>query len=198
VQRPARRSPRTRLVLTLAALASVIAGYYAGQYWQRRPLDGLAAVVYPAGDPIEFPAGLGLDAPDAPPLWRLFLVADTRAPQCRELLQHYAGVVNRLAAWPKIQERLRLTVLAYDRPDAAAITAFSNAVGWIEVISAEPAVLDRLSGQLGLLPTTGDWCGRDQAGSILVAPDHEAWALVPFGEAAIMAHDIRTIIDFVE
>lgn len=198
MQRPARRSPRTRLILTLAALASVIGGYYAGQYWQRRPLADLAAVVYPAGDPVEFPAGLGLDGPDAPPLWRLFLVVDTRAPACRELLRHYAGVVNRLAAWPKIQERLRVSVLAYDRPDAAAVTAFSGGAGWVEVFSADPATLDRLGGQLGLLPTSGDWCGRHRAGGILVAPDRKAWALIPYGEAAIMAHDIRTIIDFVE
>jgi len=32
-----RRSPKARLILILAALSSLVGGYYLGQYWQCRP-----------------------------------------------------------------------------------------------------------------------------------------------------------------
>lgn len=193
---PIRRSPRARLVLILVALASLIGGYYAGQYWQRRPLADLSAVVYPSGRAVVYPAAFGTD--DTQQNWRLFLSADTQAPTCRVLLRHYATVFNRLAAWPTIQERLRLTVLAYDQPDPAAIAAFGGSVGWLEVLSAEPRQLDRLAAELGLLPLGGDWCSAHQASSVLVAPDRRAWALIPYESPAVMALNIRTIIEFVE
>lgn len=184
-------------MLTLIALASLIGGYYAGQYWQRLPLADLSAVVYPAGRPLDDPAGLiGATAPPAP--WRLLLAADTRAPQCHELLRHYASVINRLAAWPQVQARLRLTLLAYDGPDARAITAFSGDAGWVEVVSAPAAQLDHIAGQLGILPVADEWCTSQQANSILVAPDGKAWALIPFEQTTIMANNIRTTIAFVE
>jgi hypothetical protein len=107
-------------------------------------------------------------------------------------------VINRLAHRPKLQPRLRLTLLAYDRPDAAARAAFSADVDWVEVISAPATALDRLSGQLGIAPLTDDWCTSAQANAVLVAPDAVAWALIPFEQTAIMASDIATIIDFVE
>ena len=194
-----RRGPRTRLILTLAALASLIGGYYPGQYWQRRPLADLSAIVYPAGRPIDYPASLGIAAdpgPNAP--WRLFLTTDTRVAQCRSLLHHVASVVNRLAAWPDIPPRLRVAMLAYDHPDADAVMQFSGGADWTEVITGEAAELDRLSGQLGILPGTGAWCEPSQANGILVAPNREAWALIPYAQAAIMANNIRTIIAFVE
>lgn len=194
-----RRGPGKRLVLILAALASIVAGYYLGQYWQRRPLAELTAVVYPAGRRIDYPADLGIDNdPGVSTPWRLFLAVDTGAPACSRLLRHYASVINRLAAWPEIQAQLRLTVLAYDRPDAAAVTAFSGGASWAEVLSAETQSLDRLSGQLGILPDPGNWCAETQANAILVAPDRTSWALIPHEQAAMMAHNIRTIIAFVE
>jgi hypothetical protein len=194
-----RRSPGTRLILTLAALASVIVGYYLGQHWQRRPLADLSAVVYPAGQPVEFPSGLNIDRdPEAPAPWRLFLAADTRVPECVRLMRHYATVFNRLAAWPTIQENLRLTVLAYDRPDAPAVTAFSGGVAWAEVLSADPQQLEPLSRQLGILPGQDAWCGETGANAILVAPDRKRWALIPYEQAAIMARNISKIIAFVE
>jgi len=197
--RPRRRSPRTRLILTLAALASLIGGYYAGQYWQRRPLADISAIVYSAGRSIDYPADLEIAAaPGSTAPWRLFLTADTRIAQCRSLLHHLASVVNRLAAWPDIQRRLRVTLLAYDHPDAEAIMQFGGGADWAEVISAEAAQLDLLAIQLGILPGAADWCGPRQANGILVAPDRRAWALIPYEQAAIMADNIRTIIAFVE
>ena len=192
-----RRSAGTRLILILAALASVIAGYYLGQYWQRRPLAGLSAVLYPAGQAVDYPAGLITDpGTDSP--WRLFLAADTRAPECEQLLRHYVLVFNRLAAWPEIQRNLRLSLLAHDQPDRAAITDFTTGVDWVEVISAAPEPLGRLGAQLGIQPDPKAWCSPLTGNAVLVAPDKKRWALIPYEQAAIMARNIRTIIAFVE
>lgn len=195
-----RRSPRSRLLLIVAALTSLVIGYYFGQYWQRRPLAGLSAVMYPAGQAVAYPdlPGLAPEEADATTPWRLFITADTGVPACREFLTHYAFVINRLAAAPSIQSRLRLTVLAYDQPDAAAIEAFAGGSGWAEVVSGAPAELDKLAGQLGILPAGDDWCGPLNDNAILVSPRRESWALIPREPAAIMARNIRTIIEFVE
>jgi len=194
-----RRGPGKRLLLTLAALASLIVGYYLGQYWQRQPLADLSAVVYPAGHLAAYPPELDLlQRPEAESPWRLFLAADTRVPECRQLLRHYAIVFNRLAAWPHIQENLRLTVLAYDRPDPSAITAFTGGVTWADVISTATDPLDRLGSELGILPDPDAWCGPLSANAVLVAPDRRRWALIPHEQAAMMARNISTIIQFVE
>lgn len=199
MRRPGRRNPGRRLILTLAALASLIVGYYLGQHWQRRPLADLSAVVYPAGQAVDYPADLDLtrDPGDASP-WRLIVAADTRAAACTRLLHHYALVFNRLAAWPRIQERLRLTLLAFDHPDADAISRFTAGATWAEVISADPEALNRLGEQLGISPDPNSWCSPATANAVLVAPDDRRWALIPYEQAAIMAHNIRTIIAFVE
>jgi hypothetical protein len=199
VRRRTRRSPRARLILTLAALLSLVAGYYLGQYWQRRPLAELSAVVYPDGRQIEYPGELAIsDPPGEPGLWRLFLAADTRRAACRDWVREFAFVINRLAAWPEIQANLRLTVLAYDQPDATAGVTLTEGAGWVEIVSAEPQHLDRLSGQLGILPSGGEWCSGAQANSVLVSPQRRSWALIPHQQAAIMARNLSTIIAFVE
>ncbi len=194
-----RRSPKARLILILAALSSLVGGYYLGQHWQRRPLTDLSAIVYPSGLQIDYPAGLTIpDAGGTPSVWRLFLVADTREQACSQLLDHYAFVFNRLAAWPSIQARLRLSVLAYDRPDATSLDTFVGGRDWVDVITGDTAQLDSLSAQLGILPGGGHWCSDTQANAILVSPERANWALIPHEQAAIMARNIGTIIDFVE
>lgn len=195
----ARRGPGRRLILTLAALGALIVGYYLGQYWQRQPLGELSAIIYPNGQAIEYPLELtALHAEADRQNWRLFVSADTRAAACVDLLRHYSTVVNRLAAQPDIQQRLRLTLLAYDQPTEAAIGSFTGGLTWVDVLGAPAPVLDRLSTQLGIQPSSLDACTPTQANAVLVAPDAVAWALIPYGQAAIMARDIRTIIAFVE
>ena len=194
-----RRSPKARLILILAALSSLVGGYYLGQYWQRQPLENLSAVVYPAGQQVIFPSDLAIPGADhASPVWRLFLAADTREPACSQLLDHYSFVFNRLAARPSIQARLRLSVLAYDLPDAAAQHAFTAAREWVDVITGDQSRLDELSAQLGILPVGNGWCSGNQANASLVSPERRNWALIPHEQAAIMARNIGTIIDFVE
>ena len=193
-----RRSPGRRLVLTLAALASLIGGYYLGQAWQRQPLAGLSAVVYQNGRDVRIPDLRGADIDGNDSAWRLFAVVDTSAAACDSLRRDYALMMNRLAARPDIQRRLKLTVLAYDHPDSASADGFAAGHDWIEVISAPTSELDGLAGQLGLLPTGTAWCEPTQDNAVLVSPDSVAWALVPREPPATMAHAITTLIDFVE
>lgn len=194
-----RRSRGARLLLILAALTSLTVGYYFGQVWQRKPLQGLTAIVYSEGLPIAFPAGLEPPPSDgAAEPWRLIVAVDSRADACRELLRHHTLVRNRLAAWPDIQNRLRLTLLAYDRPDATAAVAFTGSADWIEVLSGEPTALAQLTADLGIRPSGQDWCTPLQSNAILVAPNRVAWALIPHEQASIMAHNIQTLIAFVE
>jgi hypothetical protein len=192
---PSARGPRTRLLLTLAALLSLIVGYYLGQFWQRRPLADLSAVVYPAGRPLADTGDLLRELPEA---WRLLGVVDTRVPACTERLREYRFMRNRLAGAPSVQSRLRLTLLAYDQPDAAQRRAFTADADWIDLVSADPAALDRLSGELGILPGIGDWCSPVQSNLVLVSPRQEAWALVPYEDPATIARNVRTVIEFVE
>lgn len=193
---PSVRTPRTRLLLTLAALASLLLGYYIGQYWQRQPLAELSAVVYPSGRAVDFELHPALS--DAAPAWRLFVNVDTNSDDCQRLVRDYAFMRNRLASAPHVQQQLRLALLAYDEPtDEQTATLIGNA-GWIDVISASPGALDRLAAELGNLPTSPNWCDRHQGNAILVSPQREAWALIPHELPETMAHNVRTIIEFVE
>lgn len=196
MRRARRRRPRSRLLLIVAALASIIVGYYAGQYWQRRPLEGLSVQVFDQGRPITYPEqfGIGFDNRH----WRLFLAVDTRQPACRELLRHFALVVNRLAAWPKVQARLRLTLLAYDQPGSNAIAAFTGGVNWVDVVTADAGSLDAVTQQLDIQPHGTIWCSEGTAGGVLVAPKHRAWARIPMEPAAVMARNIAGVVGFVE
>ena len=91
--------------------------------------ENLSAVVYPAGRQIV-----------SPRIWRsrrgtcLIRMAPVPGrrysrPACSRLLDRTSFVFNRLAARPSIQARLRLSVLAYDRPDAVAQQAFTAGRG---------------------------------------------------------------------
>lgn len=194
-----RHGPGRRLTLTLVALATLITGYYLGQRWQRLPLTDLSALVYPNGMAIDYPDAIAARiTDDARRPWRLFVTGDTRAPACRALLKHYALVINRLAPYPAIQSRLRLSMLAFDTPTPDVMAEFRAGLPWVDVIEAPADQLDRFSAELGIRPVGSNWCEPTQANAILVSPGDVAWALIPYGQAAIMAHDIRTLIDFVE
>ena len=198
MRRPTRRSPRARWLLTLAALVALIAGYYLGQTWQRQPLDQLSAVVYTDGQRVTFPAELGLDPADEPSPWRLFLVVDTREPACRSALPQFGLMMNRLAAWPKIQERVRLTVLAFDAPPDVEARDFRGGATWIDVVSADRVALEELSADLGIRPDGTRWCAPTGLNGVLVDPAGRRWALIPYEEPKTMAHNVQAVIQFVE
>jgi len=196
-QRP-RHSPRARALLTLAALGALLVGYYLGQYWQRQPLSELTAIVYTDGAPVDIPDELvPADGRDAE-TWRLYLVADTTRERCRAALPRFGLMMNRLAAWPSIQPRVRLTVIAYDGPSSDAALKFKGGAPWVDVISADPVSLDALSGDLGILPDPLQWCEETQLNSVLVAPDGRRWALIPFEDPKTMAFNVQAVIQFVE
>jgi hypothetical protein len=181
-----------------AALTSLIIGYYLGQYWQRQPLADLSAVVYPQGLPLDLPAAVSLPETGSPEgSWRVMVAVDSGAPRCRDLLRHFALVRNRLAGWPEIQQRLRLTLLDY-APPSVEQSPIPLDGDWIERLAPGPAVLDELTGSLGILPGRKDWCTPTQANGILVAPDLRRWALLPYEQPAIMAQNIATVVQFVE
>jgi hypothetical protein len=193
-----RHSPRARLLLTLAALAALLVGYYLGQYWQRQPLESLSAVVYTDGKEVKFPPGL-LPVPDSDNHpWRLFIVADTTRDACRSALARFALMMNRLAAWPKIQEQMRLTVLAYDSPADDAALTFRGGVDWTDVVAADASTLDRLAADLGILPDPLRWCDATLLNGVLVAPDHRRWALIPYEDPQTMAYNVQAVIQFVD
>jgi hypothetical protein len=194
-----RRRPARRLIVTLAALASLIIGYYLGQAWQRQPLESLSAMVYASGKPVDYPPYFDPGSADnAAAVWRLVTVVDTQAEACKALRRELALAMNRLADRPDIQQRLRLTVLAYNDPDDQATQAFTGGHDWIDVIGGTPARLDELAGQIGLLPTGDDWCQPTQDNAVLISPDAKAWALIPREPPVIMAETITVLIDFVE
>lgn len=193
-----RRPGWARLLLISAALASLIGGYYLGQHWQRQPLAELSAVVYPHGRPVDFPttAGIIAEASDDAP-WRILVATNLEIDACRDLLRHFALVRNRLAGWPDIQHRLRLTLLDF-APAATRELEGLIAGDWMERPPLARAELERLAATLGILPDAAGWCGPGQDNSILVAPDLHRWALLPLEQPAIMADNIATIVQFVD
>jgi hypothetical protein len=193
-----RHGPRVRLTLTAAALAALIVGYYLGQHWQRQPLDGLSAIVYPDGQPIDWPEGLDPAADEASRIWRLFLVADRKAADCQAAMRRFGLMMNRLAAWPTIQSRVRLTVITTDPPGDPDSESLAAGAAWMDVVRTNPVDRERLVAGLGLRPDPARPCTPEQLNSILVAPDQRRWALIPFEEPSRMAFNVQAVIQFVE
>ena len=195
-----RGRPRAkRLVVTLAALLSLIVGYYLGQQWQRQPLVDLSATVFANGIAIDYPDGL--QRPDSfidADAWRLFMAFDSRIPACKERLQQALLAMNRLASRPDLQGRTRLTLLLYNDAGSATRDGLRGSDERIEILAGNAAELDEITGRIGTLPLPSRWCAADAGGLALVSPDHEAWALLPWERPASMAHNIATIVEFLE
>jgi len=193
-----RHSPRARLLLTLAALGSLLVGYYLGQHWQRQPLEQLSAVVFEDGQPIELPSSLALTAAVEQPPWRLFVAVDSQVEACRSAIRRFGLMMNRLAAWPKIQPRLRVTLLAFDIPTSEQAAAFAGGASWIDTVAATKPELQGLASDLGIQPDNARWCTPTQLNSILVAPDSTRWALIPYEDPETMAYNVQAVIQFVD
>ena len=193
-----RHSPRARLLLTLAALGALLVGYYLGQYWQRQPLSRLSAVVFEDGKPIELPSSLSLTTSAEAPVWRLFVAVNTQVDACRGAMRRLGLMMNRLAAWPKIQARVRVTALAFDNPTAEQVDAFAAGATWIDTVAIPKPELERLASDLGIQPDTSRWCAPTELNSILVAPNHTRWALIPYEYPETMAYNVQAVIQFVE
>ena len=184
--------------MVLLASLTLVVGYYLGQAWQRQPLNALSAVVYPDGKAVAYPADFAIGSDDTNAPWRLVMAVDTRAADCEDLLRHLVLVHNRLAGWPRIQQRFRPTLMAYDQPDQTHAESFLAGSDWVDLVSASAARMDSFAAELGISPDQGTICTPAGTNGVLIAPGGQRWALVPYEQAAIMAHNIATIIQFVE
>lgn len=193
-----RRRPAQRFIVISVAIATLVVGYYLGQYWQRRPLSDISATLYDGKQHLQIPERLAAPSDSDGHGWRLYIVADTGAEACRQLLRSYALMFNHLAVHPKIQSDLKVVVLAYDHPDADAETAFTGGVTWAELLIGDPDAMDQVTTQLGLSTLGLARCSLGNDDAVLVGPDNAIWALIPHEEPDIMARNLNTIIDFVE
>lgn len=182
--------------MTLAALASLIIGYYLGQAWQRQPLSDLSAIVYANGRPVDYPAEFRPAHDDT--AWRLFVAGDPDAAACTDLRRDFALLINRLAARPELQRRVRLALISFAETPVLGENRFHSGYPWVDLVELDGTQRETLARQLGILPTGEDWCRGTQASGVLVSPDAVAWALIPYERPDIMAHNITSLIDFVE
>ena len=112
------RTPLQRFAIILLAVATVSLGYYLGNLYQFDKLRNSAAIML--DEPLELdtsalPERLQ-DRIASAQSW-VVLLPGQNGNDCDRLLEHYMEVVNRLAAWPEVQERINLALLVTsDRP----------------------------------------------------------------------------------
>jgi len=190
------RAPRSalhRFAIVSVALCTVLLGYYLGNRYQFGELQNTAAIMFE--QPIEVDIN-GLPQPlrgqiEAEDEW-LILLAGEPGGSCDVLLVHYIDVVNRLAAWPVIQKRLRLILVGTG--EAATGPAWKS-VEWAHIqVMPEQQMLE-LTGQLGIAPLGTRWCEDVQATAALIGPGEQARALLPLDKPADIADSLRLIIE---
>ncbi len=187
------RSALHRFAIISVALCTVLLGYYLGNLYQFGELKNSAAIMYE--QPLELDtAGLAqplrgqLEAEDE---W-LILLAGEPGRSCDQLLAHYIDVVNRLAAWPNIQERVRLILV--NTGNAPANPAWKS-VKWAHVQPMSEDQMLQLTSQLGIAPLGTRWCEDVQATAALIGPGNQTRALLPLDKPADIAESLRLIIE---
>jgi len=190
------RPPRPalhRFAIISVALVVVLLGYYLGNRYQFGQLQNSVAILFE--QPIELvttelplPLRREVEAEDK---WVLVL-AGRPGDACDKLLGHYIEVVNRLAAWPAIQERLQLIIFnSGNRPPGPA---WKN-VEWAHVQEMPETQILRLTGQLGIAPLGTRWCQDVQATTALIGPVNRVHALLPLDKPEKIAESLRLIIE---
>jgi hypothetical protein len=187
------RSPLQRFAIISVALATVLLGYYLGNRYQFGELQNSAALVYE--QPIEFdiatlpqPLRGQIENPDH---WIILLPGETGAA-CDRLLEHFVEVINRLAAWPAIQQRVHLVLLETDQKPASLAW---QSVPWASVQSLSATQMLELTSQLGIAPTGTRWCQDVQATAALLGPANLTHALLPLDKPADIAESLRLVIE---
>ncbi len=171
-------------------MAVLLVGYYLGQQYRLSQLEASGADLL--NDPIRI---------DTPPLpkalaqamrgrWTLVLAGEPDA-RCDQLLRHYIQVFNRLAAWPKLQNRLRLVLLSSWGPGNESPWRY---VDWAEVYVLPPSQRAELIATLGLPPPTPAHCIGEEATVALIGPDHRLYARLPLDKPPRMAESLRLIL----
>lgn len=171
-------------------MAVLLIGYYLGQQYRLSQLEASGADLL--NDPIQI---------DTPPLpkalaqampgrWTLVLAGEPDA-RCDQLLRHYIQVFNRLAAWPKLQNRLRLVLLSSWGPGKDSPWRY---VDWAAVYVLPPSQRAELIATLGLPPPTPAHCIGEEATAALLGPDHRLYARLPLDKPPRMAESLRLIL----
>lgn len=183
-----------RFLLISGALGIVILGYYLGNLYKFGELDKLSAVVHKEPTQVTIdPALVSLDNQQQAG-WRLYLVVDTTANACTQVLDHYTSVYNRLAGTPKIQAALRLVTLPYNTDNKEHVGKWLAHRSFVTAFLGTEESLEKLTADLGILPLGNRWCKDTQATAALVDKEGYTRALIPFEEPATMAMNLRTII----
>lgn len=191
-KRPA-RSPAQRFAIISVALATVVLGYYLGNRYQLNELQNTAALMNEQPVEVELvnlPSALR-EAIVAEDQWLIVLPGEPGL-HCDALLEHFVDVVNRLAAWPKIQQRIRFVLLA---SSGAAGGIRWNHVPWAKVQMLDQETQLALSTQLGIAPIGTRWCQDVQATAALIGPGNQVHALLPLDKPAKIAESVRLIVD---
>lgn len=170
----------------------LVFGYYLGNRFQYDELRQSAAILLEqpvAVDTAALPPGLR-EALEDPHQWVILLPGEPGAA-CDRLLDHYVQVINRLAAWPAVQSRVRLGLLNFT--DRAAGSAWQR-YGWARSYPLSEADMLALTSQLGVAPVGNRWCLDVQATTVLVGPGAEARALLPLDKPAEIAESLRLLL----
>ena len=186
------RSPLHRFAIISVALSTVVLGYYLGNRYQFGELQNSAAIMLEQpldADASRMPREL-VELMEVEGSWVIVLPGETGAA-CDQLLAHYIEVVNRLAAWPDIQSRVRLALLqTTTRPPS---TAWQN-VTWASTHTLPEADMLALTGNLGIAPIGNRWCQDVQGTAALLGPENRAYALLPLDNPSDIAESLRLII----
>lgn len=190
--RPPRNGSMRRLVLIMAALATLLVGYYLGNQYQFGNLQSLQAIVLDQPvevDPLLLPQALR-EQREAQPGWLILLAGDLKTPACEQLLQHYVQVHNRLAGESQLQNGLQLALL--QSSDAQPTPVWQH-VRWANAYALPKEQLLKLTGTLGISPIGTRWCQDVQANAALIGPDDLQRAILPQAKAAETAEAISTL-----
>jgi len=186
------RTPLQRLALITAALGTVVLGYWLGNRYQFGELQNSSAILME--QPVEIDtAPLPNDLQTqikAEEQW-VILLAGENGKACDQLLNHYIEVVNRLAAWPKIQARIRLALL--DGSGRVGSPAWQQ-LEWADSHNMQQADILALTSALGIAPIGNRWCKDVQATTALLGPGNVSHALLPLDKPAEIAESLRLII----
>lgn len=186
------RTPLHRFAIVGVALCTVVLGYYLGNRYQYSELQNTAAILF--DQPIELdttslPKALQsrIEAADQ---WVILLPGEN-GRACDQLLNHYIEVINRLAAWPDIQSRIRVALI--DSSGRTGSLAWQR-VGWAESYNVNQEDMLRLTSTLGIAPVGNRWCRDVQATAALIGPGNEVHALLPLDKPAEIAESLKLMI----
>lgn len=179
---------RSRFRIVVAALATVLVGYYLGQVYQQHRLQQQGITLLDDPVPVSKEIRLPLSGH-----WTLMLPGEADAA-CEQLLRSMVQMVNRLAASPKLQAQIRLRLLATHAPGSKSLWHF---VPWASVLYLGRDERSRLLESLQLQPLKAGSCGPS-AQLALTGPDMRLYAHLRLDKPARMADSLRQLIETLE